>query len=153
MKKISLILLLFIGLLTQSCNNNNNKSISTDVVSNPKSATKTAKKGTLPKMQFDETLHDFGKMIQGERVVYDFHFTNVGGSDLLITRVSTSCGCTVGDYPKEPIAPGKGGTIEVTFDSHRKRGYQNKSITILANTKPNSTTLRIKAKIILPEEK
>jgi len=125
--------------------------LSTDVVNNTKSAVKTGEKGTAPSMHFEETVHDFGDMIQGERVVYGFKFTNVGGSDLIITRVSTSCGCTVGQYPKEPISPGESGVIEVTFNSTNRKGFQNKSITVLANTEPSSTMLRIKTKIILPE--
>jgi len=152
MKNIILILFISLGLIIQSCESNSNKNISTDIVNNSKSANNISKDGTSAKMQFTETVHDFGDMIQGERVVYGFNFTNIGGSDLVITRVSTSCGCTVGDYPKEPIAPGKSGIIEVTFDSHKRKGYQNKTITVLANTEPNSTTLRIKTKIILPEQ-
>ncbi len=153
MKNVFFISLLLFGFIIQSCDNNNGKNISTDVVNNSKSAVKLDADGAAPRMEFEETIHDFGEMIQGERVVYNFHFTNVGGSDLVITRVSTSCGCTVGKYPKDPVAPGKSGTIEVTFNSHRKKGYQNKTITILANTQPNTTVLRIKAKVVLPEKK
>ncbi len=153
MRNISFILLVSIGLVLYSCESSNNKNISTDIVSNSKSAVNTVKEGTAPKMQFEETVHDFGNMIQGERVLYGFHFTNIGGSDLVITRVSTSCGCTVGSYPEHPISPGESSIIEVTFDSHNRKGYQNKTITVLANTEPNATTLRIKTKIILPEQK
>ena len=134
-----------------SCMNSNDKEISTDIVKNNQTAVKTSEKGTQPVIFFEETVHDFGEMIQGERVVYGFKFTNIGGSDLLITRVGTSCGCTVGNYPQDPISPGKKGVIEVSFDSKNRKGFQNKTITVLANTEPNSTTLRIKTKIILPE--
>ncbi len=153
MKNIAYVLIVSVALLMYSCESSTNKNISTDIVNNSKSAVNTAKEGAVPKMQFEETVHDFGNMIQGERVVYGFHFTNIGGSDLVITRVSTSCGCTVGSYPEQPISPGESSIIEVTFDSHNRRGYQNKTITVLANTEPNSTTLRIKTKIILPEQK
>jgi len=152
MKKYTLILILAIGLIFQSCDNNNSDKVSTGIVNNSKSATNSSEDGSMPKILFEETEHDFGNMIQGERVIYGFHFTNTGGSNLLITHVSTSCGCTVGDYPKNPIAPGESGIIEVTFDSHKRKGYQNKTITVLANTNPNATTLRIKTKIILPEQ-
>ena len=152
MKNFILILLVAIGLITQSCENSNSKGISTDVVNNSKSAVKTAKEGTVPEMLFEETVHDFGDMIRGEKVSYSFKFVNIGGSDLVITRVSTSCGCTVSEYPKEPIAPGKEGAIEVTFDSAHKKGFQNKTITVLANTEPNTTTLRVKTKVIMPEK-
>lgn len=140
-----------IFVVSVSCVNSNDGGISTDIVKNEKSAVKTSEKGTAAVMFFEETVHDFGDMIQGERVVYGFKFTNIGGSDLVITRVSTSCGCTVGNYPQDPIAPGKTGIIEVSFDSKNRKGVQNKTITVLANTEPNTTTLRIKTKIILPE--
>lgn len=151
MKNFILILLVLIGLNIQSCDSDNYKGLSTDVVNNSKSAVQVGEKGTPPKMLFEETVHDFGDMIQGERVVYGFKFVNIGGSDLIITRVGTSCGCTVGKYTQEPVAPGEEGVVEVTFDSHNRKGFQNKSITVLANTEPNSTKLRIKTKVILPE--
>lgn len=150
MNRLTIILLTTIAILFTSCDNSST-GISTDIVNNNNSAVKTAGEGQTAKMMFRETTHDFGTVIQGERVAYGFKFTNIGGSDLLITRVSTSCGCTVGDYPKEPIAPGKSGIIEVSFDSKNRKGFQNKTITVLANTEPNTTTLRIKTKIILPE--
>ncbi len=152
MKYISFIILISLAVIMQSCEGNGNKKLSTDVVNNSKTAQNVNADGSDPKMQFEETVHDFGDMIQGERVVYGFHFTNVGGSNLIISNVSTSCGCTVGEYPKTPIAPGKSGVIEVTFDSSKRKGYQNKTVTVLANTQPNTTTLRIKSKIILPEQ-
>jgi len=86
-----------------------------------------------------------------EKVSYKFKFKNVGNSDLLISKVSTSCGCTVGHYPKEPVKPGEEATVDVTFDSTHKKGMQNKTITILANTQPNRTILRIKANVLMPE--
>jgi len=151
MRIIKFTIILLSSIVLVSCVNNNEKEISTDVVKNNKTAIGNYEKGTAPKMYFEETVHDFGNIIQGERLVYGFEFTNIGGSDLVITRVSSSCGCTVGDYPKQSIKPGKTGVIEVTFDSKGRRGIQNKTVTILANTEPNSTTLRIKGKVIQPE--
>lgn len=150
MKKLYFVLVVVLGVLLMSCqNDNSSKNISTDVVKNNKSAEGTTK-NDMAKMAFVETVHDFGKVIRGEKVSYKFVFENVGKSDLLISKVSTSCGCTVGHYPKDPVKPGEKGTISVTFDSTHKRGMQNKSITILANTQPNRTVLRIKANVINP---
>ncbi len=151
MKNIATLILLATVLILHSCGNSNNESISTDIVKNTKSAQKKGEKGTAPKLYFEETEHNFGDMIQGERVVYGFKFVNIGGSDLVITRVSTSCGCTIGKYPQDPVSPGGEGIIEVTFDSKGRKGFQNKKVTILANTEPNTTTLRVKTKVILPE--
>ncbi len=109
--------------------------------------------GDAPVMTFTETVHDFGKLVQGEIVKYTFHFKNTGKADLRISRVSTSCGCTVGKYPHHPIKPGGEGDIEVTFNSTYKEGYQDKSIMILANTDPARTVLRIKAVVELPKNR
>jgi hypothetical protein len=107
----------------------------------------------MPKITFEKMEHDFGKIIQGEMVKYSFRFTNTGYSDLLISNVSTSCGCTVGSFSKDPIPPGESGLIEVIFDSRGRKGFQNKTITVLANTRPNKTMLRIKSNITLPENR
>lgn len=150
--KYLVLLLSAIAILGLSSCDNTDKNISTDVVHNSKSAEKAGEAGTIPAFSFPETEHNFGKIIRGEKVTYSFKFTNVGGSDLLITKVSSSCGCTITEYPKAPIKPGEVGYIEATFDSAHKKGFQNKSITIFANTEPNRTTLRVKAQVIQPEK-
>lgn len=150
MKYLVIVISIFTMFGLSSCDNQDSK-ITTDLVKNTKSAVGEDKSGDLPAFTFEETEHDFGKIIQGEKVTYSFKFTNTGGSSLLISKVSTSCGCTVSKYPRIPVKPGETGYIEVTFDSHRKKGYQNKSITILANTQPNKTTLRVKTQVILPQ--
>jgi hypothetical protein len=106
----------------------------------------------LPKIEFKETIHDFGTVIEGEKVMYTFVFKNSGKTDLLISGVSASCGCTATKFTKEAIPPGEEGTITVTFDSRKRRGFQNKSVTVSANTQPNKTVLRIKAKVVSPSD-
>lgn len=140
-----------ISLSLLSCENNNQSTIDSDVVKNSKSASGDLKPYEMPKITFEKMEHDFGKIIQGEMVKYSFKFTNTGKSDLLISKVSTSCGCTVGNYPRQPIPPGESGKIEVIFDSKGKKGFQNKTVTVLANTSPNKTVLRVKTNITLPE--
>jgi hypothetical protein len=151
MKRNHFLFILVFAFALAACENNSNKQVSTDLVKNTKSAVEHAELGTSPVISFEKVNHDFGDVIQGEKVTYNFQFHNTGGSELLITKVSTSCGCTVGKYPREPIKPGQGGEIEVTFDTHRRKGIQNKTITVLANTEPNNTQLRIKANVVLPE--
>jgi hypothetical protein len=106
----------------------------------------------LPKISFSTDTHEFGKLVQGEKVSYAFKFTNSGKSDLRIIKVTSSCGCTVTSYPEKPIKPGESSKIDVKFDSQNRRGYQNKTITVLSNTHPNATTLRISAQVMLPGE-
>jgi hypothetical protein len=133
-----------------SCGSKENSSLSSDVINNPNTANGKTDRSILPVFTFVEDVHDFGKIIEGESVSYNFKFRNTGKSDLLISDVSTSCGCTVPEYSKEPIRPGGSGVIKVTFASAGKRGLQNKAIIIVANTQPNTTQLRIKAQIVSP---
>ena len=144
-----LLWMVMLGVFATSCGNSGTKKMSTDLVNNPSSAETSATDS--PQIKFEKTEHDFGRIIQGERVTYQFKFTNTGQSDLLISKVSTSCGCTVGKYPKTTIAPGKSDYVETSFDSGGRKGIQNKTITVLTNTQPNITTLRIKAEIVMPE--
>ena len=87
-------------------------------------------------MKFDKETHDFGKIKTGDKVTYDFKFTNNGKSPLIIKDAIASCGCTKPEWPTTPIKPGESGAIKVTFNSVGKMGLQDKQITITANTNP-----------------
>lgn len=149
MKKISFIFLLALSIAFTGCNNEGSSKLGSDVVSNPKTADGTVDNSESARITFNKMQHDFGKILQGEKVKYSFKFTNTGGADLLISDVSTSCGCTVPSYPRHAIKKGESGKLEVIFDSKGKKGFQNKTITVLANTTPNKTTLRIKTNVLL----
>jgi len=151
MKNLSFLIVVMLGITFYGCNNSGNKKLDTDVVNNEKSASEDVKLYEAPRITFKTTEHDFGKVIQGELVRYTFKYTNTGKADLIISKVSTSCGCTVPSYDKNPLPPGKSGEIEVIFNSKGKKGFQNKTITVLANSSPNKTVLRIKANIVQPE--
>ena len=143
----------FIGvliLLDISCKHGN-KNISADVVNNPNTANGNTDSTKLPAFQFAEEIHDFGKIIQGEKVSYSFKFKNIGKSDLVISDARGSCGCTIADYPKTAIAPGAEGSIDVKFNTEGKKGFQTKTVTLLANTQPSTKVLTIKAKVQVPE--
>ena len=133
-----------------SCDNNGNNSISTDVVNNPKSADKSGK--SYAEITFEKTEHDFGKLLQGETVSYTFKFTNTGNAPLIISAVNKSCGCTASEYTQKPIAPGEGGQIKLTYESNGHEGFQNKTVTVVTNTNPSNTTLRIKAEVVKPNK-
>lgn len=153
MRKIYFIIAIGFLVLSVGCSSNNtDKKLSGDVVKNTKSADRGHKPWEGPKMTFIETEHDFGRIIQGEKIAFNYYFENTGDEDLVITKVTTSCGCTVGNYPKKPIKPGDDGKIEVVFDSKGKKGFQNKRATVLANTQPNHTALIIKGVVVIPEK-
>ena len=101
----------------------------------------------MPKIDFKENEHNFGEIESGEIITHAFKFTNTGGTDLIISNVITSCGCTISEFPAEPIKPGGSGYIKLTFDSKGRIGYQNKTATIETNSIPNKVFLRLKATI------
>ena len=86
-----------------------------------------------PKINFAEATHDFGDIEQGTKVGHTFEFENAGTEPLILSNVLTTCGCTATDWPRDPIAPGDGGKIEVSFNSAGKMGKQNKVITVVSN--------------------
>lgn len=149
MKHLLSIAVVLTMILT-ACSNGNEKQLSTDLVTNPKSAEKNGKKAA--EITFDKTEHDFGKLLQGEVVSYTFHFTNTGNAPLIISNVNTTCGCTVGEYSKDPLGPGKKGTVKVTYDSKGHNNIQTRSLTVIANTNPSSTVLRIKANVLTADK-
>jgi len=96
---------------------------------------------------FEKTIHNFGTLKEGASVSYTFEFKNTGNKPLLISNAKGSCGCTVPKWPKEAIASGASGEIQVTFNSRGKHGKQHKSVTLTANTDPANTRLYIKADV------
>jgi len=126
------------------------ETIDSAVISNPISADSAEEvdPDKLPKMTFEKDFHDFGKIAAGEKVTYSFKFTNTGKSDLIISTAAGSCGCTVPEFPKEPIEPGKTGYIKVQFNSEGRSGVQEKQVTIVANTIPNTNELKIRSEVI-----
>lgn len=147
----TLFFMLLVMSIVVSCNNDQG-GVSTDLIHNPITASGEGDLDELPAFEFRETLHDFGTVIEGEKVLYSFKFKNTGNMDLIISGVSASCGCTATKYTKDPIPPGEGGVVTVTFDSRKRKGFQNKAVTVAANTQPNKTVLRIKAKVISPND-
>ena len=104
--------------------------------------------GPVAAIQMDVMDHNFGKITDGDVVSHKFSFTNTGENPLIISNASGSCGCTVPEFPKEPIAPGAKGEILVKFDSKGKIGNQRKSVTVTANTNPATTQFFINAEVL-----
>ncbi|MEM1359446.1 MAG: DUF1573 domain-containing protein [Bacteroidota bacterium] len=95
----------------------------------------------LARMAFSSLDYNFGEVRAGAEITHQFPFTNDGGVPLLITQARSSCGCTVSEYPEEPIAPGESGAVSVVFNTKNKSGGQRKAVTITANTYPATTTI------------
>lgn len=153
MNKIAhVIAYIFITLIFIACGNPTKKSneITTEMINNPVTANGKTDMSDLPKIQFDEQKHDFGILLQGEKVSYTFTFKNIGRKDLIIKDATASCGCTIPRFPKEPIKSGDTGEIEVVFNSSNRSGRQIKTVTVWSNSQPNKTQLEIISEIVVP---
>ncbi len=106
-----------------------------------------------PQIEFKTETIDYGTVKRGEdNGVRFFEFTNTGDAPLIISKVNSSCGCTVPSYPKDPIMPGKTGQIEVKYNMNP--GPINKTVTVETNAvnKQNGRVpLRIKGTVVKEE--
>ena len=128
MKKI--VLVLFVGLL---------------------GATLTAQDAAA-KIEFKTETVDYGEIAKGADGIRVFEFTNTGNAPLIISKVSSSCGCTIPKKPEDPILPGATGEIQVKYDTNRV-GPIRKAITVISNADTPTKVLKIKGEIKAPEGK
>ncbi len=106
----------------------------------------------MPAITFDATEIDMGRIAEGAQVQQRFTFKNSGGSPLVLSAVTSTCGCTVGkDWPRDPIPPGGTGHVDVTFDSNGRTGRQHKSVTVVSNAYPPSAVLTLTGEVIGPD--
>ncbi len=92
--------------------------------------------------------YNFGKVVDGDKVEYNYRFKNTGNKPLVIIKASASCGCTVPQKPEKPILPGEVGFIKVVFDSKGRIGETHKSITVTSNAKPEFPELKLEGEVI-----
>ena len=95
----------------------------------------------LTSIQWLDSSKSMGTVTEGGILKINYRFKNSGTKPLVIERVQPGCGCTVADYPKEPIAPGQEGEIRAEFNTQGREGVQKKNITVYANTRENNYTL------------
>ena len=151
MKK--LLLAMVLGCTSLACQNGNGeKSMEeiqsegkiSSIIRNPTTANGTVDSVNVAKMEFAETEYNFGEIDEGGVVEHIFKFTNTGKVPLVISNARSTCGCTVPEWPKEPVAPGTSGEIAVKFNTKGKKNSQTKPVTITANTYPNQTKVFLK---------
>ncbi|MGB5429647.1 DUF1573 domain-containing protein [Eudoraea sp.] len=128
MKKI--VLILFVGLLALSVN----------------------AQDKVAKIEFKTETVDYGVIEKGSDGVRVFEFTNTGTAPLIISKVSSSCGCTIPKKPEEAILPGKTGEIQVKYDTKRV-GMIRKAITVISNADTPTKVLKIKGEVTSVEGK
>jgi hypothetical protein len=140
MRNILILSLFLISILSTSCGREGGKDASV-------SGLKRSNNESV-KLVFKNYEHDFGKVVEGEKVGYIFTFGNTGTEDLVINSATTSCGCTVPKYDAKPIPPGGNGNLEVIFDTSGRNGTQSKTITVKSNASTPLIILKITAEVV-----
>lgn len=153
MKNYLLILSGFLwGMSAVSCNSANSSGNAEQIHSdNPISIAMTSYPEQYPVFSVADTTFDFGNIQEGEVVHFKFRFKNTGSRPLIISEASSTCGCTIPDYPKNPVAPGQEGIVKVVFNSAGKMGRQFKPVFLWANTMPSHFTLSISGNVVSKE--
>ena len=101
----------------------------------------------VAKIKFETETIDYGTIEKGANGVRVFEFTNIGDAPLVITKVKSTCGCTVPSWPKAPVMPGETGQIEVKYDTKRLDVFI-KTILVTSNAQRPSIALKIKGNVI-----
>jgi hypothetical protein len=144
------IVIVFVVLVCVSCSNRNSEEFDSTIVNIPVSADGKNEKTRMPRLEFEKTHHDFGKLIQGEKVSFVYKFKNTGNATAVISAVLPGCNCTVAQFTQTPIAPRESGSVTVNFNTETKKGLVNSSIIVQANTYPVDTRLTFSANVGLP---
>lgn len=105
----------------------------------------------VAKIKFKTDVIDYGEIAKDSDGVRVFEFTNTGNAPLIVSRVSSTCGCTVPKKPEKPVLPGESGTIEVKYATDRV-GPIRKTITVYSNADEPTVALKIKGKVLAPEK-
>ncbi|RAV30591.1 DUF1573 domain-containing protein [Sinomicrobium soli] len=141
MKKV--LLIAFAVAAFTACKDNAASKVKSENVEQAAARDEASKK--LPAIEFDKREHDFGTIQRGTPVETIFKFTNTGDAPLVITDASSSCGCTVPEYPKnKPIAPGETGELLVKYNGSGQASV-SKTVTIVTNTEKGNEQVKIKA--------
>lgn len=101
-------------------------------------------------IKFDKAVHSLGILNKGDRCEYGFKFTNTGTAPLIISNATTTCGCDMASYPKNPILPGDSATIHYKYDSYRIGPFM-KTLTVISNAGNSIITLTVCGLVRDPE--
>jgi hypothetical protein len=110
-------------------------------------ATEEKKSVLGPSIEFKTLEHDFGTIEKGGNGTFEFVFTNTGTEPLILSNVRSSCGCTIPEWPKDPIKAGESATIKVIYDTQRIGNF-TKSITVNTNAQETPIILQIKGVVV-----
>lgn len=100
------------------------------------------------KLNFVKESHDFGEVPEGKIATHEFEFVNTGNQPIVISNVQASCGCTTPFWTKEPVMPGKKGSIKASFNSSGRPGNFSKSITVTSNAAEPTKVLKFNGTVV-----
>lgn len=136
-------------ILFGACGQPQNGQVSSDMIHFAATASEEKSEYVGPVLEFDSSTFNFGILAVGQTVKHTFQFLNAGKSDLLITDVHPTCGCTVlKDWSQEPIPPGGSGTISIEYKASAETGDVRKSIAIATNADPKDYQLFVEGKVV-----
>ena len=104
-------------------------------------------------LKFESESHDFGEVTEGEQATHEFKYTNTGNAPVILANVQASCGCTTPNWSKDPILPGKTGTITATYNSSGRPGPFTKTVTVTGNMKTTPLQLTLRGMVLKKVEK
>lgn len=122
-----------------------------DLIRNPATADLPTDTNQLARIIFEEHEFNFGEATEGDIVTHSFKFTNTGKVPLTILNARSTCGCTIPEWPKDPIPPGGTGEINARFNTDMKKNEQHKVITVTANTYPNESQVSLRG-VVKPKK-
>ena len=93
-------------------------------------------------MKFTNEVHDFGTIPEGPNAEYEFTFKNTGKEPIIIQRAQPSCGCTTPSYSKDPVLPGKTGSIKASYGTQGRPNAFTKTITVVSNVGTKVLTIK-----------
>ena len=135
-------------LVLNSCAYHEEKNI-IDLVQSPLTANSNFDEVAMPEIEIDQDFFDFGEIQQNKSVNREFIVRNIGNAPLIIRSVKGSCGCTVPEWPREPVLSGSQAIINVTFNSGTKQGKQNQRVTLVTNAIPSTKVIIFSEPIII----
>lgn len=114
------------------------------IIRSPVNADGTVDTINVAKMDFEAPIFEFGEVDEGAVIKHEFKFTNTGKVPLVIQNAHSTCGCTIPDWPKDLVEPGKTGVIKVEFNTKGKSEFQEKPVIITANTYPSISQVYVR---------
>ncbi|MEO5500609.1 MAG: DUF1573 domain-containing protein [Ginsengibacter sp.] len=141
----SLLFILVICLIFSSCDIRHNDTQHTSIAN---AGDKTNFFTDTTTVLIIDSVYNFGKVTDGENVVYSYRFKNNGNKPLVISQASASCGCTVPEKPEQPIKPGETGFLKIVFNSTGRVGPVHKEVTVISNAYPAFPVLQLIGEVV-----